>query len=558
MNNLTVFAVDDEEVVLELYELILGKHRDRNLSFFEALDDGAEASGFDLHTFPDGEQYLDALKAHYGQGGRVPLSILDMRLPGKHGLEIAKEARDIDPDMTIVIATAYSDYSVRELIDEIDQNIFYFRKPFNNDELYVLVDSSLKSWNDKANRSDLAREVAIDATTDGLWDWNVKTGKVYFSTQWKKMLGYSDEEIGNDVEEWKKRVHPDDLERTLSDVGAHLGGETEYYVNEHRMQGKDGNYIWILDRGKAQFDANGEAYRMTGFHTDITERKRLEEELRSMGRMLNKELQDNLSTQMKLKHTNAELERKLSEEIRVRKEKEEMLLQHTRQAAMGEMISMIAHQWRQPITAIGLSAENALLDIALGDVNLEELKEGLEMTTRQVAFLSQTIDDFRDFFVPNKTKDDVLVSECIDGALSLIEKSLTNHGVEVIREYHDTTRIKLYKNEIVQVFLNLLKNAQDVFNATATENAKITIRTLEDDKEITVRLCDNGGGIPDTIIGRIFDPYFTTKNEYNGTGLGLYMSQTIITEHACGMLRATNEDGGACFTIKLPFDCSGR
>ncbi|HIK30922.1 MAG TPA: PAS domain S-box protein [Oscillatoriales cyanobacterium M4454_W2019_049] len=124
-------------------------------------------------------------------------------------------------------------------------------------------------------------QLALKGTGDGIWDWNPVTNKVFFSTRWKEMLGYTDEEIGNDLEEWSSRVHPEDLERVLAAVQAHLQGQTAFYTTEHRMRCKDGSYKWILDRGQAQWDAAGNPVRVVGSHTDISDRKHSEEALQA-------------------------------------------------------------------------------------------------------------------------------------------------------------------------------------------------------------------------------------------------------------------------------------
>jgi PAS domain S-box-containing protein len=552
MNNRTVFAVDDEVTILELYQSILGTKQPDRLDFFESLDDEPKKQPFDLHTFESGEAYLLALKARYEKGERVAVSIIDMRLPGKHGLEVAKEARQVDPEMTIIIVTAFSDYSVEELLGQFEQNIYYIRKPFRHDELYLLVVSSLQHWNDRNKAVDTKFELAVDAIEDGLWDWNPKTNEVYFSKRWKEMLGYSDDEISNHLQEWSDRVHPDDMEQVRQDIDDHLKGKSDYYVNEHRLRCKDGSYKWILDRGKALFDEAGEPYRVTGFHTDITERKKLESELKTMLLTPEEESFTDLSDNMKLQHTNSELELRLKKEIRKRQESEKLLLQHTRQAAMGEMMSMIAHQWRQPITAIGLSTDNIALDVALGSLNESELQENLKMIRQQVDYLSQTIDDFRDFFLPNKTREQVLVSDALKAALRIIGKSLENRGIQIVKQFEDRSSIPSYKNELVQVFLNLLKNAQDILGERNVKQPRIVLETIEQETSIEVRVTDNGGGIPAEHIMRVFEPYFTTKDQYNGTGLGLYMSKTIIEDHCRGTLRVENIDDGARFTLILP------
>ena len=550
--NLTIFAVDDEPIVLELYENIFSKEKKLTLDFLQALDETEDDDENDLHTFAHGKAYLAALKSHYADGKRVPLSILDMRLPELHGLDIAKEARKIDPDMTIVIVTAYSDYTVTELMDELENRVYYIRKPFKTDELYALVHTNLREWNETVQEKDLQKDLSIDVTQDGLWNWNPKNNDVYFSPRWKEMLGYKDDELKNDFSEWLSRIHPDDKEQVEKDVQIHLSGKSEFYVNEHRLRCKDDSYKWVLARGKALFNKNNEAYKMSGFHTDITQRKELEEQLFGLSESLSKKLNHEISKQSKLSHTNSELEKQLQEEIQLRREKEDMLLQQTRQAAMGEMISMIAHQWRQPLTVIGMIADNISLDVMFETLDTQKLQSSLKDISEQTKYLSQTIDDFRQFFVPNKEKDTIFLHDCVEGALNIIEQNLINHNIEVIKNYEDLTKINLYKNELIQVFINFLKNAQDAFEEKHIKNAKIELTIKEYDTSVECSIEDNAGGIPLEIQKNIFDPYFTTKNKKNGTGLGLYMSKSIIEDHSSGTIKVSNTDDGVIFTLSFP------
>nr|WP_321268297.1 PAS domain-containing protein [uncultured Sulfurimonas sp.] len=552
MNNNTIFALDDEPVILELYKNILGSSKRKRLDFFSDLEEKKDEDSFDLKTFETGEEFLEELEKFYKAGNKLPLCLLDMRLPGKHGLDVAKETRKIDADIAIIIITAYSDYSVKELISQLDHNIYYLHKPFRDDELYLLIVSSLKNWNDKFNNIDIKKELAIDATQDGLWDWDIENNEIYFSEQWKAMLGYEDEELENKFEEWSVRVHPEDLNKAMQDINAHLEKKSDYYVNEHRLKCKDGTYKWILDRGKALYNEEGKAYRITGFHTDISKRKQLEEELLGVSEKLSTELELKISKEMMLKHTNTELEHKLKDEIKIRREKESMLLQHTRHAAMGEMISMIAHQWRQPLTSIGLCADSILLDVMLETIDIKNLKENAEFISKQVVYLSQTIDDFRNFSQSEKNKETILIQESIDNAISIVHKSLENHSVKVEKNYQNKTPYPIFRNEFTQVFLNTLVNALDAFTTKGINKPLIKIETSENEKEIKVTVSDNGNGIPQEVLPKIFEPYFTTKNEHNGTGLGLYMSKTIVEEHMRGTLLAKNiKDSGACFEIIL-------
>lgn len=550
--NKRVFALDDEREILDSYETLLGLSAQDGLDFFSRLEEDEAQESFLLETFTSGESYIERLEALYAEGEKLPLAILDMRLPGKHGLDIAKETREIDKDITIIIVSAYADHSAKELSAALDENIYYLHKPYREDELYLLINSSIKQWNNNKNQKSIEQELAIDSIEDGVWDWDLRTDEIHFSSRWKAMLGFEDDELEDRLTEWSSRVHLDDIDKTMEDFNTHLQKKTPYYINEHRLKCKDGSYKWILARGKAHFDSSDKAVRMSGFHTDITERKRLEEELLGLSKQLSDELEISISKGSLLKHTNLELKEKLAHEIELRREKEQMLLQHTRHAAMGEMINMIAHQWRQPLTAIGLSADNLLISQALDSLNSEELQESLELINTQVHYLSETINDFRDFFLPNKDKEKLLVHNSIEDALSIIEKILLSKKISLKKEYHDKTPLMLYRSELTQVVLNLIKNAQDNFEEKNIQEPYILLQTQESKSGVIIRVCDNGGGIKEEIRHRIFEPYFTTKKEQNGTGLGLYMSKMIIEEHLHGTINATNTDDGICFRIELP------
>ena len=553
MSNFKIFALDDEIHILEFYRNILKPKESKAKNFFDSLESKDEIKNeFDLHTFETPKEYLKALGDSYERGEKVAVSIIDMRLPQMHGLEVAKRAREIDENMNIIIVTAFADFSVDEILGRIEKNVYYLHKPFRHDELLVLVTTGVRNYQTNCGVSDIMNDIAIDATQDGFWDWNPVTNEVYYSPKWKQMLGYSENEIANTLEEWVTRVHPDDIQHVMQTLKMHLEQKNDYYISEHRMRAKNGNYVWILDRGKASFDLDAKPIRVTGFHSDITKRKELEEKLKSGNKELESKLETIISSQMKLKNTNAQLEERLAQEIQKRQEQENMLLKHVRQAAMGEMISMIAHQWRQPISTISIVADNILMDMMLGAQSKEETEEGLFVIKKQVVHLSQTIDDFRSFFAPNKSKEQTFVKDAIESALSIIEATLQNSNIKVIKILEETRAINIYKNEMMQVFLNILKNANDALLYAETKNPTITIHSYEDERGVTISIKDNGDGIQEELLEKIFESYFTTKNEKNGTGLGLYMAKTIVEQRCQGTITARNsDDGGAEFIIRF-------
>ncbi len=251
----------------------------------------------------------------------------------------------------------------------------------------------------------------------------------------------------------------------------------------------------------------------------------------------------------------------LDKEESQRKEYEQQLLSQSRLAQMGEMISMIAHQWRQPLGAIASTSIDLKMKIELDLYDLEDAQQrklfnryvikGLDQIDAFVLSLTTTIDDFRDFYKPNKLISFSQLDTPIEKTLSIIGNSLKANNITLIQHNNAKKKIECFCGEIMQVLLNIFKNAEDNFIARKTQNATIWIKSEDTEFGINIEICDNGGGIDKKILSKIFDPYFSTKYKKNGTGLGLYMSRTIVQEHHGGRLRAQNTENGVCFKISL-------
>ena len=241
--------------------------------------------------------------------------------------------------------------------------------------------------------------------------------------------------------------------------------------------------------------------------------------------------------------------------------KSEELIHKSRLALIGEMLSMIAHQWRQPLSAISATASNMKVKLSLESYDLSNAKgkdefnsyffERIDSIFSYVKILSQTINDFRNFYKPNNELIETSITSPIKKALHIIQPTLNTYKIEIIEKFICKRVLPMHENEIMQVILNIIKNAQDNFQEKNIKNGKIQISTKEHNKDYIIDIWDNGGGIPEDIIKKIFDPYFSTKNEKQGTGLGLYMSKTIVEEHHNGTLDVKNVDGGTLFSIRL-------
>jgi PAS domain S-box-containing protein len=229
------------------------------------------------------------------------------------------------------------------------------------------------------------------------------------------------------------------------------------------------------------------------------------------------------------------------------KQAQHQLVQQSRLAQMGEMLSMIAHQWRQPLSAISATSGSISLKARRDGLDKDTVMELANSITKYAQHLSSTIDDFRNFFKDNKEKDTISLKEVVEATLHIVNMSLENANIKINLDLVSDKEIQTYANELKQVILNIIKNAQDVLVDKEIQNPQIDI--YADNTTIVIR--DNAGGIPKEIIDKIFDPYFSTKTKKDGTGLGLYMSKIIIEEHCGGKISVYNGDNGAVFKIEL-------
>jgi PAS domain S-box-containing protein len=275
--------------------------------------------------------------------------------------------------------------------------------------------------------------------------------------------------------------------------------------------------------------------------------------LRQMGADISFAL-DNIGRETRRLEAEQDLRMETLERLRAMealREKEQMLLQQSRQAAMGEMIGNIAHQWRQPLNALGLTIQQLLLMYDLGEFNREFLNKSVLQSVELIRHMSRTIDDFRNYFRPDKEKVEFKVSEAILTTVSLIEDSFKNQYIDIEVVAKSDPTIYGYRNEFAQALLNILNNARDVLIEREIKDPKVTVTICGEANRALLTVTDNAGGIPEEIMDRIFDPYFTTKGPQAGTGVGLFMSKTIIEKNMGGILAARNITDGAEFRIEV-------
>jgi two-component system, NtrC family, C4-dicarboxylate transport sensor histidine kinase DctB len=232
-------------------------------------------------------------------------------------------------------------------------------------------------------------------------------------------------------------------------------------------------------------------------------------------------------------------------------QKDQLIAKQSKFAAMGEMIGMIAHQWRQPLTGIGMTVDNLKLDIELETIDEQQWGENLDLIKAQIHYLSHTIDDFRNFFKPNQQPQEINIGRFLDETLQIAATHLDQKGIVVQKVYDESVRARTFRNDLMQVVLNLIKNASDAITENEIKDAEIRVACKAEKGWIEIEVSDNAGGIPAEIIEKIYDPYFSTKDEKNGTGLGLYMSKMIVEDHLQGSLELITDNKGSSFIIKI-------
>lgn len=287
------------------------------------------------------------------------------------------------------------------------------------------------------------------------------------------------------------------------------------FASEHEIERKDGTKRMVLVSRKVISKADGQVM-FVSFFIDVTKQKMLEIEY---------------------------------------KKQEELLVEQSRLASMGEMISAIAHQWRQPLNIAGVIVQGLVFDYQNGTLTEDVLKEAVKDTMDQLKHMSSTIDNFRNFAKSGRIKERFNVIGVVKEAVMLVSAQLTSHQIMVrYVEELESFFVDGFAGELKQVILNLLLNARDVLIEKRVEDGEIVVSFLKSGNAIKIAIEDNGGGIDKSIINRVFEPYFTTKDQSTGTGIGLYMSKMIIERSFSGIISVQNGENGASFEIILQGD----
>ena len=354
--------------------------------------------------------------------------------------------------------------------------------------------------------------------------WSVE----HVSDNVKSLTGYTKEEFFTNKIDYVSIIHKDDLQTIKDEIQFAIDKEHKFFTHKvYRILTKDNQIKWLRDSTNIIVNSSGKITHFLGYIIDITTMKSLELEIQELNKNLHIEV---------AKQTNENLK------------KDKLLQEQSKLAAMGEMVGSIAHQWRQPLNSLNINIQNLDDDYLDGLIDEEFIEEFIEKQTQTIQFMSQTIDDFRNFFRIDKVKKLFSIKEAVKSTLSIQGAQLRNYNIITVIEGEDI-EVESTESEFLQVVLNIITNAKDAIIEKKIQHGKINITIDKHKKSIIIK--DNAGGIPPNIKDRIFEPYFTTKEQGKGTGMGLYMSKVIIEQNMGGKLIVENDDDGAVFTISF-------
>ena len=366
---------------------------------------------------------------------------------------------------------------------------------------------------------------------------------IFASDKSAALVGYDDplQMLGKNVLSF---LFPDDIALAKEAIENISLGKLNQDTKEFKTLRKDGSFFFQEVNGSVMADDNNQPYAIILIGRDVTQRRKTEKDLLA----LNKVLQEKSAA---LEDLNKSLEQRIQKEVEASRDKDRMLALQSRQAALGEMIGNIAHQWRQPLNTINLIIHDLAEAHKYGELDETYFQNSYKEVNRVVQRMSQTIDDFRSFNKPDKEKKVFEINKVLDQSVSFTSAGLEAAGIQILMQCNGSILVMGYSNEMIQAFINILNNAKDSLAHSDQEQKIIAIKCYANNGKALVKIENNGNAIPSELLEKIFDPYFTTKPEGRGTGLGLFISKTIVEKNMQGRLLASNTDNGVCFTFEL-------
>ncbi|MDP3301144.1 MAG: response regulator [Sulfuricurvum sp.] len=505
----TLLVVDDSAFIRNHLELLLS------------------GRGFLVLTAIDGKEGYEKLLKYPIDG-----LIADLEMPIMDGFELMAKIRrkKETKNLPVMILTGSNDSNkIAKVIKHDVKDLI--RKPYITEEVLLKIDNMMnevqqrRSIGEERRKFDLYHNAIVNSTLYMKFSPDLQA--IYINERFSELLFGRTAKAFESISLKEFVKNPTlDLFRSLQKLSPQ--NPPVYYV--FMFNKFDGMPCYVSATVSGIFDAEGKMTEMVFIGHDITQ----------------------------LQQHELYLQEQVEKQMQINFEQQQLMFNQSKMAAMGEMIGNIAHQWRQPLNALGLMIQGIEDAHLHGELDEPYLHDMTVKSMTKIEFMSQTIDDFRNFFQPNKAKEPFDMAVAIHKTIDIIGKTLENHHIRLVLEGVEEGKYMIdgYRNELQQVILNLLNNAKDALCSNEGKGMDVDqwIRiSIEEKKKMCIlSIEDNGGGIPESIIERIFEPYYTTKQEGKGTGVGLYMSKMIIEQNMGGRLEVSNHAQGACFSIYLP------
>mgnify|MGYP000414985616 CR=1 FL=1 len=376
----------------------------------------------------------------------------------------------------------------------------------------------------------------------------------FVNEEFCKSCGYTEEELVGKNHNIVR--HPDVPTSTFKNLWDTIKAKKTYKSMVKNLT-KTGQTIYLNTTVTPILNKDGDIEEFIAIRYDVTKevelKKELEEKYNELD-FLNSTLEFRVQEQTKqLKKLNQTLEKRVKDEVLKNEQNQKVLFWQSRMASLGQMLANIAHQWRQPLSELSLALFNIKKSAHQKDI--KRLDNYYNDSKIVIKSMSQTIEDFTNFFNPNKPKENFLLKDSVLDALSIMDKTLEKERISIRTIYNDYSALGIL-NELSQVIINLIKNSIDAFNKNKISSRMIKIKidktTINEHAYATIAIGDNAGGIPEELEEKIFEPYFTTKHQSAGTGLGLFMSKMIIEQSLSGTIDLENEKNGSTFIIAIP------
>ena len=489
-----------------------------------------EKGGFTVISGATAAEAVSLTRQH-----RPDLLVLDVMLPDGSGVDAAKTVKQ-EPglsDVFVVLASG-TRISPEEQAEGLSKGLAdgYIARPFSQVEFLARIDAFLRiRATQKALRDSEERYRTVAFFTYDWEYWISPEGRfIYCSPSCERITGYRAEEFMQQPDLFKRIIHPDDVLEFYRHMEIIDSSGPESNEQEARIITRSGEVSWIAHVCCMVRGSDGAFRGRRASNRDITSRKEIE---------------------AKISDLNRTLEERVVQEVQKNLEQERMLIHQNRMAAMGEMIGNIAHQWRQPLNALNLLLFNFKDAYQFQEMNEAWLDKAIADGTRLIHKMSSTISDFQHFFHPEKEIKTFSALEQVREAIALVESSFQHNRISIHTDAPHDLMLSGFPNEYSQVLLNLLSNAKDaILNCRPPISGRVDMVITEQDGLGCISVRDNGGGVQEDILDRIFDPYFSTKGK--GSGIGLYMSKMIIERNMNGRITAENREDGAEFKICVP------